>query len=371
MKIFMGCAEQSGEELLKTYLIEIFKINPNAEVYTQSSFKIKEIFPQVKILFDKELCNVMGLIDPLKRLPSLLDRRKKINEWIEDNRPDLVICFDAPDFFLSIESQAKKNNIYTVHVVSPSVWAWRQGRVKTVVASAHELHCLFLFEKKYYENYDIHLEVIGHPIFNQPTNIKKPRDEFNLLLVPGSRVHEIKNHLPVFLKLAKELKKNNFITEYSVAVAPGRQQLILDLGANLEDCVDYKAGLSNANFAITCSGTATLEAFVASCPQIIVYHISFWKKLLTKLLVKTRWVGLPNILTQSEVIEEFVGDVNKMYNEMLERSKVFLSQKAYSNYSQKQISAAQQLIKENQDICLSTIMKNLLLRVSTRQEEVV
>lgn len=369
MKVFMGCAEESGEKLLKTYLIEIFKLIPDAQVYTQSSLKIKEMFPQVTVLFDRELCNVMGLVDPLKRLPALLKRRSNINNWIEKYSPDLVIGFDAPDFFLAIEAVAKRNNIYSLHVVSPSIWAWRPGRIKTILSSVHELHCLFSFEKKYYEGHDLSLEVIGHPFFKETKN-NIERDHGHLLLVPGSRVNEIKNHLPIFLKLARELKKNNLISKYSIAAAPGRDQLLLDLGAKSEDFIDYKKGLSIAGFAIVCSGTATLEAFIACCPQFVVYHIPLWKKLLIKFLVKTPWIGLPNILMQSKIIDEFVGDVNKMYNRILERCQVVLSQKAYFDYSEKQIAAAHHLIKENQKICLFTIMKNLLSRVSMKPVEV-
>jgi lipid-A-disaccharide synthase len=372
MKIFLGCCERSGENLLRIYLNHLIKILPNAQFYCQAFSGLKKDFPNVEVLFDSELANIMGFIEPIKRLPQLILRREAIKKWIDQHKPALFIGFDAPDFLLSIEAYARKQGAYTIHVVSPSVWAWRKNRIKKIVTSMDELHCLYAFEEKYYAHTPLKTKFIGHPLLAQKAPQLRHWPIKKLLLAPGSRDHEIKNHLPFMLKIAQQLKDESVIQEIVVAAAKGKESIIKQYVASSEIQVEtLNEALSCAQFALVCSGTASLEIVADGCPALILYQVPAWKLWCLKHMIHTPYIGLPNILTQQPLVKEFVGPLHTMYNSILTSLKLLSEHNEYQQHARNIQSVMSQLLKENDRPCLQTYLTQIVSQVSMKQAEAV
>jgi lipid-A-disaccharide synthase len=366
MNILLACAEQSGEQLLERYLSHLVELFPTATFYCQASKKFQETFPSVHILFDSELCSVMGFIEPLKRLPSLLARRKAFKKWILEHKPSLFIAFDAPDFFLSLEKFARLHGSYCIHVVSPSVWAWRPGRIKTVAQSANELHVLYHFEKKLYETTPLTVEFIGHPLLNDIISVERTWPVKNILLAPGSRIQEIQQHLPIMLRLAQRLQLEGYVSKLLIAIAPGKDDLVQSYLKDIEcpiECLALKDALSQADFALVCSGTASLEIVAQGCPAVIMYNVSSWKLFLLKLIVHTKFIGLPNILLQHSLIQEFIGPLETMYDTLWGSVARLCQQKPYEELARSIRDRMTQLLQDNRQVSLKTILSESVSRV--------
>jgi lipid-A-disaccharide synthase len=368
LKIFLGCAEDSGEHLLREYLKHLMLLLPNAEFYCQGSSALKNDFPSIHLLFDRSLCNVMGFIEPLKRLPALIARQRALKQWIVQHEPILFIGIDAPDFFLSIEAFARKHGVYALHVVSPSVWAWRAGRIKTLEQSVHELHLLYAFEKNIYQGRSLSTQFIGHPLLPKNKPLKRTWPVKKLLLAPGSRTQEIKNHLPLLLQLAKKLKEQGYIESIVIAVTPG-QQLLIDsyLKQDSIECMSLREALPLVQLALACSGTASLEIVAHGCPALIFYQVSSWKLFFLKFFVHTPYIGLPNILLQQSLIKEFVGPLQTMYNTILLCAQELCQERTYSSKAEHIVHSMTNLLEENAKPCLHTILTQLVSRVLMKQ----
>ncbi len=271
--------------------------------------------------FDMERLSVMGLIDPLKRLPELLSIRKNLKRrWI-DNPPDLFVGIDAPDFNLNIERTLRKAGIPTAHLVSPTIWAWRSGRLKTIEQAADAVLCLFPFEPDVYQGSQVAAHFVGHPMAQVLEALPEPaaiRGKIALdekapviALLPGSRAREIQMLLPIYLEALAP-----FENEYQFVIPASNganRALIETLVANHSSAAKVIAGNSRellkvAQAAVVTSGTATFEAALIGCPMIIAYRMSPVSWFVISRMIKTPFAGLPNILMQKAVVPELIQD---------------------------------------------------------------
>jgi lipid-A-disaccharide synthase len=318
------------------------------------------------LLFDSQVCHVMGFVEPLKRIWPLLKRRYKIYEWIARNRPDYVIGFDSPDFMLPIEYQARRKGAYVAHVVSPSVWAWRKGRTRTVEQSAHELHVLFDFEKKFYEKTSLHIEHIGHPLLNKMQPQKRQTPVKRLLLLPGSRQKEVDSLLPLFLCWARTLKLTGRVQEISLVLAKSVTLPPYTLFHDLIIESDFEAAVAQANLAFVCSGTASLQVAAHACPLVVFYDIAEWKKYLLSWFVTTPWVALPNIIHQKQIVQEFIGDLSARYDEIEQYLQHMIDSQELSRLADHLYDKMTVIVEQQNTICLSSLLKNFLQRGLTK-----
>jgi lipid-A-disaccharide synthase len=376
MNIVLICTERSGENLLHSYLHCLSSIYPQAHFYCQTSrdrwisegYHNKE---NMHFLSDRSLCTVMGLIDPIKRLWPLYQRMKFLKKTIQHLSPQLVIGFVGPDFCLKIEDFAKQHQSYVVHVVSPSVWAWRSGRIDTVDKSAHELHYLFDFEGSYYQSTQLHLEHIGHPIVRTITPVLRRERPKTLLLAPGSRFKEVHVLLPFFYEMALCLKAMGRIEQIVIAQS---DDLPVDLYAPYRDhaiiMTDFYQAIMNSDFAIACSGTATLEIAAHGCPLIVVYPINSWKRYLLSWFIQTPFFALPNIISGFEVCAEFIGNLKNMRKEIMELLGKSLEKERYPKIAATFYDNISQKVHCEKTPCLQQILLSLSSRVSMKQAEV-
>lgn len=284
--------------------------------------------------YPMETLSVMGIVEVLKDLKKLFAVRDGlINQWTQ-NPVDIFIGIDAPDFNLRLSKSIKEKNlpIKTVQYVSPSVWAWRQGRVHGIKQSIDLVLCLFPFEKVFYERYEVPAAFVGHPLAKQlplenPIQIAKQQlglneNQKHIALLPGSRKGEVERLLPMLLGTANILHKKYPDIQFLIpAINDARKQQIeqgvVQLAPNLETVIhilentdsESKVGrmVMNASDIIAlASGTATLEAMLMHRPMVTFYKLHWLTYIIAKLLVKIPYYSLPNIIAGKKVIEELI-----------------------------------------------------------------
>jgi len=276
-------------------------------------------------LFDMHHLSVMGFIEPLKRLPTLLHIRRQIIQHFIDHPPDVFIGVDAPDFNLTIERVLKSKGVKVVHYVSPSAWAWRKYRIKKIKRSVDLLLTLFPFEAAVFEQQNVPVAFVGHPIADQiPMQPDQARARADLgiengkhklvALLPGSRVSEIHFLAPCMLQAASLLQQKHSDLHFLVPVISDalKQQIIKmqqQLAPNLS--IQFVTGqarlvLNAADWVCSTAGTATFEAMCFHKPMVIVYRTNRLNYALAKWLVDLDFIGLPNLLFNEAVAPELI-----------------------------------------------------------------
>ncbi len=270
---------------------------------------------------------VMGLIEPLRHIPRLLRLRRRLLRHWTDAPPDVFVGIDAPDFNLGLEQRLKERGIPTAHYVSPSVWAWRQGRVRTIGRSADRVLCLLPFEKRFYDQHGVAAEFVGHPLADRlPADVDRQAvrkalgiDAARVVTVmPGSRVSEVTRLGPVFIAAAGELLASYpgiaFVTPLAGAATRALfERQLEDAGMraafHLLERRSEEAILAG-DVVLLASGTAALEAALLARATVAAYKLApltYWLAR-TLRLVKVRHFTLPNQLTREPLVPEFLQD---------------------------------------------------------------
>lgn len=284
--------------------------------------------------YPMETLSVMGIVEVLKDLKKLFAVRDGlINQWTQ-HPVDIFIGIDAPDFNLRLSKSIKEKNlpIKTVQYVSPSVWAWRQGRVHGIKQSIDLVLCLFPFEKVFYEQYEVPAAFVGHPLAKQlplenPIQIAKQElgvdeNQKHIALLPGSRKGEVERLLPMLLGAANILHTKYPDIQFLIPaindarkqqIEQGVEQLVPQLKAKIHilENTDSESKIGrmvmNASDIIAlASGTATLEAMLMHRPMVTFYKLHWLTYLIAKFLVKIPYYSLPNIIAGKKVIEELI-----------------------------------------------------------------
>ena len=284
--------------------------------------------------YEMEELAVMGIVEVLKDLKKLFAVRDGLVERWTEHPVDIFIGIDAPDFNLRLSKSIKENSlpIKTVQYVSPSVWAWRQGRVHGIKQSIDLVLCLFPFEKTFYQNYDVPAAFVGHPLAKQ-LPLKNPITEAkhqlglsahktHIALLPGSRRGEIERLLPLLIGTAEILHKKHPDLEFLIPaindarkqqIEQGIQNLDMDLKVKihiLENTdAESKIGrmvMNASDIVALASGTATLEAMLLHRPMVTFYKLNWLTYIIAKFLVKIPYYSLPNIIAGKKVIEELI-----------------------------------------------------------------
>ncbi|MCB1841446.1 MAG: lipid-A-disaccharide synthase [Halioglobus sp.] len=268
---------------------------------------------------------VMGLIEPLRHIPRLFRlRRELIKRWTVDP-PDVFVGIDAPDFNLGLERRLKQLGIPTIHYVSPSVWAWRQGRVRTIGRAADKVLCLLPFEKTFYDRHGVSAEFVGHPLADQlPSEVSPTAVRIELgihaghvvTVMPGSRMSEVTRLGPVFLQacqrlvslypdiafvtpFANQATRSLFSRQLSATGLEGRFTLLERRS---------EAAILAGDVVLLASGTAALESALLCRPTVAAYRLAPLTYALAKglRLVKVPCFTLPNQLTREPLVPEFL-----------------------------------------------------------------
>ena len=279
-------------------------------------------------LFPMEKLSVMGLVEVLKDLPALLSIRKQLKKRWTATPPDLFIGVDAPDFNLPLAAKLHAEGIPTVHYVSPSIWAWREKRVKKIQGNIDLMLTLFPFEVDFYKKHQVAAQFVGHPLADEVqfnASASDARQQLGLDLtkpvlgvLPGSRTKEVQALGAVFLQTAQELKAKH--PDLQIVVPIVRADLKAQLQAIQQQVaadlpVTYLEGQSRllmqaANYLLMASGTAVLEGMLAGRLMVAAYRVSplTWWLIHTFKLAKVKYVTLPNNLAGEELVPELLQD---------------------------------------------------------------
>jgi lipid-A-disaccharide synthase len=275
-------------------------------------------------LFDMEELSVMGIFEVLGRLKRLFHVKDSLVEHFTQNRPDVFIGIDAPDFNLRLELQLKDQGIKTVHYVSPSVWAWRQKRIFKIEKATNMVLSLLPFEKAFYDEHQVPCSFVGHsladdiPLESDKIEARKAlslsENDKILALMPGSRGGELSRLVEPFLQTAQQLSlKDKSLVFIAPMISEKRAKQFEVL--KLEHAPDLPVKIiinktqqvmAASDCLLTASGTVTLEAALIKRPMIICYKFNFITYVIAKLMVKLKWFSLPNLLAGKELVPELL-----------------------------------------------------------------
>ena len=319
LKVGIIAAEHSGdrlgskllESLQNSFEVDLFGLGGpqvnSSEIVTPQGIDYKDL-------------HVMGIIDPLINLPKILSIRKKLLNLFMSNKIDIFIGVDSPDFNMFFHKKLKLQNIKTIQVVSPSVWGWRENRIHAIKAHVDLTMCLFKFECNFYDQKNMQSFFLGHP-FSQlkPGKIHEAISKYGLdssnsfiSILPGSRESEISQLMPVYVEAAKKLSEMNPNAFFLVPAANKKLAEMIESTKGMKDiphiiAVDAAQDfLTLSPISIVTSGTASLEASVLGSVPIICYKTNFFNYAILSRLVKTPFVGLPNLLLQAHVFPELI-----------------------------------------------------------------
>ena len=265
---------------------------------------------------------VMGLVEPLKRLPELLGIRRRLIAQQQQVAPDLFVGVDSPDFNLPVERRLRAAGIPTAHLVSPSVWAWRRGRLRGIRDSVDRMLCLLPFEVDIYREAGIDAACVGHPLVDELQQLPAadelsaamalPSNKTVLAVLPGSREGEVRHLMPVFAEAMQLLQARHTDLHFVIPAANAEryQQIEAVLQSTALPVSLMRAQgrevMRCSDAIMIASGTATLEAMLLRKPMVISYRMASLSWTILSRLVKTPHVGLPNVLAGEEVVPELL-----------------------------------------------------------------
>ncbi|MDF0606228.1 lipid-A-disaccharide synthase [Neisseriaceae bacterium TC5R-5] len=323
LKIAIVVGEASGD-LLAAHLMDALRVRyPNIEFAGIGGprMEARGLFSVV----DQEKLAVRGYAEVLKSLPELLRIRRQLRDCLLLDRPDVFIGVDAPDFNLGLEASLKRDGIPTVHYVSPSVWAWRPERIKKIAHSVSHMLCLFPMEPPLYQQVNIPVSYVGHPLASQiplQPNQLAMREQLNLprqapifTLMPGSRKSELEYMAPLYLATARLLWQQYPDAQFLVPLATRVTMDLFNQQLTKHGAWDLplrrlfghaQMAMIASDVVLVTSGTATLEVALCKRPMVISYRLSALSYQLLKRKIKLPYVGLPNILCGRFVVPELL-----------------------------------------------------------------
>lgn len=278
-------------------------------------------------IYPMEKLSVRGYVEVLRHYREIMGIRRSLLSRLLKERPQLFIGIDAPDFNLDLEYRLKSRGIPTVHYVSPSVWAWRRGRVRRIARSVSHMLALFPFETEIYREAGVPVTYVGHPVADTiPIKVNKPaaREHLRLppgklvvALLPGSRQSELRYMADTFVQAAKQFHAEVGDVQFLCPTASRPTRNLMrdaihrneagDLPITLMFGHSHEA-LAAADLALVASGTATLETALLKTPMVIVYKMSPITWRIMRRMLYLPYVGLPNILAGEFLVDEFMQD---------------------------------------------------------------
>jgi len=333
-KIFILTGEPSGDKLASKVISKLQKNDLSIEYSCVGGTHLNAL--GIKSIFDQKEITYIGFTSVLF---NILKIKNKINKTVEEIirfNPDVLFSVDSPDFTLRVAEKVKKinNKIKTVHYVAPQVWVWREGRVKKFKKFLDHILLLFNFEKKYFDKENIPNTFVGHPLLDQEVENKIDlsniisNDKKIISLFSGSRSSEVNLLLPILIDFIKMMNKkfDNFIFVFH-ATNENKNLIIHKVKNtnlnNIEVISDEnikKQILNKSTFAVSKSGTISLEVCNAKIPSIIIYKMNFLNFLIVKMLVKIKFANIINIINNKEIIPELIQkecNAKEIYNSVV------------------------------------------------------
>ena len=370
-KIFILTGEPSGDKLASKVIVKLKSSKPDIEYLSVGGEHLKSL--GIKSLYDLKEITYLGFT---KVLLNIFKIKRKINDTVNkivEFNPDILFSVDSPDFTLRVAKQVKKlkPNIKTIHFVAPQVWVWREGRVKKLKSFLNHILLLFPFEKEYFDKENIESTFTGHPLLEEQEKnkvdisqiIKENKKIFSIF--PGSRLSEINTLLPIlfeFIKIMNEKYKDIFFVFHSTSEHNHLiQNLLLKEGfkncgaISDEEIKSYV--LRSSMFALSKSGTISLEICNAKIPSMIIYKMNMVNFFIIKMLVKVKFANIINIAANKEIIPELLQSNCNSKNIFKKVDELLKDKEALEN----QITRSQEIINNFKTQKSSEIASSVLL----------
>lgn len=329
LKIAIIAGEPSGD-LLASALIKELKLQTNDQI-TFMGIGGKSMQQEgFHSSFDMSILSVAGFgLDLITKLPKILRIRSKIIKQIIKFKPDVFIGVDAPDFNFYIEKKLKEKGIKTIHYISPSIWAWRYERIYSIKKSTDLMLCAFPMEEEIYKKEGILAKFVGHSLATQiplDVNIEAARENLQInnqklifTVLIGSRISELKRHMMIFVKacniISDQLSNSHPLLFLFPVVNNESERLLQEFFSKIKVNFEYKIIINqtqeaviSSNQVLCKSGTVALEVALCKKPFIATYRVSSLTALILKYKLKSKFVTLPNIILQEEVVPEILQD---------------------------------------------------------------
>ena len=370
-KIFIIAGEASGD-LLGSKVIAGFKNKlkdnkKNLNFVGIGGLLMKE--EGLKSIFPMEDLSVMGIAEVIPHIPKLLKRIKQTVDAIIEEKPDLVVTIDSPDFSFRVIKKLLKEvarndtlsneikSLKKIHLIAPSVWAYRANRAKKIAKLYDLLLAILPFEPPYFEKYGLKTIFIGNPIVEKSPDFKKKnvcdkefRQKYNIkvtdkiiYVTPGSRISEVKRIFPQFIKAINLLAKDYDNIKIVIPTVKKTVNLVKKMSQNINcdyfliDNNEKESALFSSNFALAKSGTNNIEISLYKIPLIIAYRFNFFTYLLAKIMIKVKFANLINIILNKQLIPELI-QYNCKENRIYQELKNLINNE---NICQKQVKEAQ------------------------------
>ncbi len=318
-KIFFISGEASGDLLAGFLIKELISLDPSIKIRGIGGERMKS--QGMDVILPVEKLGVTGFLEVIGKINLLKFAFNKCIKDFEKEKPDAVVLVDYPGFNLRIAREAKKRNIPVIYFISPQVWAWGIKRIGLIKKYVDLMIVVFRFEEQIYKKHNIPVRFVGHPLldivkpehnrtlFRKINNI--PQGTNVVAILPGSRSNEINKILPVFLSSAEIIKKEFQDSIFFIAQSPFLKKDIYQKYLQKHNLPVIISGstydiLNASDFALVCSGTATLETAIINTPMIVAYKLSFLSFLIAKNLVKIKNIAMVNVVAEKKIVDEYV-----------------------------------------------------------------
>ena len=316
MRILISAGEASGD-LYAARVVEILKArHPDGEFFGCAGPRMQAA--GVRPVVDQRSLAVVGIVEVLQHIPRIWGEFRKLVRAAADEKPDVAILTDSPDFHLRVARKLKRLGIPVVYLIAPQAWAWRAGRVAGMRETIRHLLCIFPFEERFFAARGVPASYIGHPL----ARLVKPAlsraellaklglatDSRVLALLPGSRHGEASRHMPVLLEAVRRIRERHNVTPV-LAVPAGFDTTIWEpnLAASIQIVVGHTWDvLAQAELALAASGTVTIEAALLGTPMVTFYRVNALSWYLARWMVRAPFLSMVNLVAERRIVPELI-----------------------------------------------------------------
>ena len=319
-RLLLSCGEASGDLYAGALTRELRALAPAIEVFGLGG-------PQLAaaggaLLEDFRGLSVTGLTEAVAHIPHLLGVRRRLVAAARERRPSALVVIDYADFNFQLAKQIKPLGIPVVYYISPQIWAWRSGRIKTIKAIADRVLVIFPFEEPLYRDAGVPVEFVGHPLIDLAT-ARVPRHDFlpalglaadrpTIAVLPGSRTNEVARILPGLVEAAQLIRRTVPLAQFVFARAPHLDDALFAPARALSGCAlvegDTDTVLAAADLALTASGTATVQTALHGTPMVVVYKLSNLTYRVGRPFVKLDTFAMVNLIAGERIVPELIQD---------------------------------------------------------------
>jgi len=320
-KIFIITGDISGDMHGAFLAKSLLKKEPHLQIFGMGGERMKAA--GIKVLFDLTQFSLMGFVEVARHIVLFRRVLYQLIAKITIEQPDAIVFIDYPGFNLRLAEKIKPLSIPLIYYISPQVWAWGKNRIKKIASLFSRMIVILPFEKELYEKEGLSAFFVGHPLLdvvkttglmNQVPTISNGRasSATTITLLPGSRSCEVRRLLPVMVKLAQLIKEKKPETQFIILAASSLmekeiEKILKKKKISLRVTREKKYDLiKSSTFALTASGTATVEIAILERPMIIFYKVSPFAYLFLKKMVKLPYIGMVNIIAKKEIVPEFI-----------------------------------------------------------------